>query len=286
MQLLPLRTWDPPLDSGFPIRLDLDIAHGDAPIQFLHRHPYLELGICVAGAGVFAVGDQLLPFSAGDVSIMRVMDPHLLASAPGTVSLWHWVYLAPTVLSSTDPVGWRGEFGAAAFSAVVSPSEDSDIRGLMNLLVGELRDRAGEYRASVRLLANLIFIRLNRMHRGSKGGADETGTRSALERIEPGLISIAAGYAERLSVADLAARCNMSEGAFRRAFRVATGQSPREYWVRMRLALAAAMLTDTSAPVSEVCHAVGFTSQPSFHRLFVAEFGLSPGGWRRRSREG
>jgi AraC-like DNA-binding protein len=88
---------------------------------------------------------------------------------------------------------------------------------------------------------------------------------------------IDAHLAEPLTVAEVAARVNLSESAFSRRFREATGMSPYQYVKRMRLDRARALLIDRRLNVDDVSHAVGYSSTSHFIKAFRGRFGMTPG---------
>ena len=89
-----------------------------------------------------------------------------------------------------------------------------------------------------------------------------------------------ARYAERLTVADLAAAARLSPAHFSREFRKAFGESPHQYLLTRRLERAAALLRTTDWSVARVCTAVGLTSIGSFTTSFGRMFGRSPTSYR------
>jgi AraC-like DNA-binding protein len=89
-----------------------------------------------------------------------------------------------------------------------------------------------------------------------------------------------ARYADRLTVADLAAAARLSAAHFSREFRRAFGESPHQYLLTRRLERAAALLTTTDWTVTEICFAVGGHSLGSFTTRFCRMYGTTPTGYR------
>jgi AraC family transcriptional regulator len=65
----------------------------------------------------------------------------------------------------------------------------------------------------------------------------------------------------KVSVADLAALCELSPGRFIQAFSATFGQSPHQYLLRLRLSAAELMLFESDLPITEVAYLSGFSSQ-------------------------
>ena len=88
-------------------------------------------------------------------------------------------------------------------------------------------------------------------------------------------------YAEAVGVGDAAKAVNLSPSSFSRLFRAATGFSPYEYLLGVRLEKAKELLLGSALPVSEVAYRTGFGSDANFIAFFKKETGLSPLKFRR-----
>jgi AraC-like DNA-binding protein len=89
-------------------------------------------------------------------------------------------------------------------------------------------------------------------------------------------------YAEPVDVETLAAVARLSKYHFLRLFKATYGVTPGEYLSRRRIERAQDLLRATNLTVTEVCHAVGFTSLGSFSSRFRAVVGESPSEFQRR----
>lgn len=92
------------------------------------------------------------------------------------------------------------------------------------------------------------------------------------------------GCEEQPSLTALAAEAGVHPVHFARAFRRFVGTTPGNYQRRQRAVRAAALLTRTRAPLSEVALACGFGDQAAFTKSFRRIAGLAPGAFRRRWR--
>jgi AraC-like DNA-binding protein len=72
----------------------------------------------------------------------------------------------------------------------------------------------------------------------------------------------------------------MSYSKFRQAFKKATGLSPNQYYLDIRLNKAKELLTSTSLNVNEIAYHTGFDSIFYFSKLFKKKNGLSPKDYR------
>lgn len=88
-------------------------------------------------------------------------------------------------------------------------------------------------------------------------------------------------FPRRVTVAELAQLCGLSESWFSRAFRQSTGESPQRWMARHRLEMAMDLMLTTDHGLAEIADATGFADQAHLTRLFRASQGLPPSQWRR-----
>jgi AraC-like DNA-binding protein len=93
-------------------------------------------------------------------------------------------------------------------------------------------------------------------------------------------------YTEPLDLAQLAAVAGISKYHFQRLFRATYGLSPAAYLTERRIERAQDLLRATNLTVTEVCHAVGFSSLGSFSSRFRELVGETPSDFQRRYADG
>lgn len=84
-----------------------------------------------------------------------------------------------------------------------------------------------------------------------------------------------------LDLATLAADSGYSRAHFLRMFRTATGKTPHQYLLDIRLDFARGRLKETSASLADVALASGFSSHSHLTRAFLQRFGVPPSQYRR-----
>lgn len=89
-------------------------------------------------------------------------------------------------------------------------------------------------------------------------------------------------YAEPLDLEQLAAVAGLSKYHFHRLFAATYGRTPAAYLSERRIERAQDLLRATNLTVTEVCHAVGFSSLGSFSSTFRRVVGESPSEFQRR----
>ncbi|PQD98962.1 AraC family transcriptional regulator [Mycobacterium sp. EPG1] len=88
---------------------------------------------------------------------------------------------------------------------------------------------------------------------------------------------IDAHLADPLTVTRLARQANLSQSAFSRAFKQATGRSPYQFVKEKRLTRARVLLDEARLSVTEVSHDVGYLSLSHFIKEFRNQYGTTPG---------
>jgi AraC-like DNA-binding protein len=86
------------------------------------------------------------------------------------------------------------------------------------------------------------------------------------------------------TLSKLATEAGLSRTVFARRFTSLVGQAPMAYVARRRMAIAARMLLETTASLSEVASSVGYESEYAFNRAFRRRHGVPPGRFRLRAR--
>lgn len=111
-------------------------------------------------------------------------------------------------------------------------------------------------------------------------------THLATKDADPDLVARLVPVMDRLrtdqtnpSLTDLAGLVGMSKYQLIRAMRRATGLSPLAWRQNARIAVARHMLRE-GRPISETAHALGFSDQSHFHRVFSRHVAASPGAYQ------
>jgi len=87
------------------------------------------------------------------------------------------------------------------------------------------------------------------------------------------------------SVGELARRSSYSLDHFSRVFQQVTGETPKDYAVRLRLERAMTLLHDSSQTIGQIADVVGYRDVGFFSRQFKQKVGVSPAHFRRRRQE-
>ena len=98
-------------------------------------------------------------------------------------------------------------------------------------------------------------------------------------RIVQAKLFIDDNYAKRIDLDNIADEAFFSKFHFIRLFKKAYGQTPHQYLIKVRIRKAKELLK-SSAPVIDVCYAVGFESVSSFTGLFKRMTNVTPSNFK------
>ncbi|WP_309105112.1 AraC family transcriptional regulator [Microbacterium sp.] len=269
--------------------------HHDDPGPFArwNFHPEYEIHLVNQGTGRFIVGDQVGSFDEGNLVLVGpelphhwIVDQRSDGEIPGhyTVLQFHdrWIRscialmpelieLRPMLAQSTRGIEFLGETAArgAALLTEVGAGTGTDRLVSTLALLGTLATAPDEDR---RYIANEWI----------PADADPASADVVNRTLEYIFTNISDDV--RLSTA--ARMIGMSESAFSRYFKRASGHTFTDIVRRLRIAHACKLLDSTTTAVATIAQAVGYRNLSNFNRQFAADTGFTPTGYRTRENDG
>jgi len=113
--------------------------------------------------------------------------------------------------------------------------------------------------------------------------AERRQTTDGIRGLAGAIELISTGYADPLSVDDLAAAVSMSPSNFTRVFRAHFGTTPHQYLRQVRIMAASDLLSTTGLPLSTIASRTGFYDSSHLARTFREDRGMTPAAYRRSS---
>jgi AraC family transcriptional regulator len=102
------------------------------------------------------------------------------------------------------------------------------------------------------------------------------------KKLQPALNLARQNLGRNVALAELAAITEQSLFHVHRTLRVALGETPKQFTLRLRIDHAAAALVGSQASILDIALKCGFESHEAFCRAFRRRFGLSPSAYRKR----
>lgn len=283
----PTLGYEAPEDSGF-IRC---LAHGfPTPLARWHFHDEYELHLIVRTSGKAFVGDWIGHFEPGHVVLTGPRLPHnwisddtpaegvperdlviQFAHEPIAHAAEHMPEIAD-LLPLLERARHGIEFFGLGAEAEAHWRRVKHLRGVQRLAAFFDYLAALARCTDYRLLSN---VRMQGEH-GEEGSASADLVDRIVQRLTDHL-------AEPLSASEIAAELGLSESAFSRFFRRATGNNFTDFVNRIRVQRACRLLMETERQITHICYEVGFNNVANFNRRFLQFKGMTPSDFRRQA---
>jgi AraC-like DNA-binding protein len=253
-----------------------------------HRHDFTEIVVVLGGVGDHLLDDDRFPIATGDVLVIDQNHVHGYRNARGLEIaniLFDEQFVLERERSLTHLAGYQalvhlepGARSRLSFGGKLKLTTANRI--MIEERIFELRDELGAkhegYQAlSLSILVDII-VRLCRIYRTS---ASETQRNLCDMGYVVGFLE--RNYHERIEIKDLEPLVAMSARTLMRRFSQATGTTPMQYLLRVRVTRAAHMLRTTQASMTDISAEVGFSDSNYFSRQFRKIIGISPTDYRR-----
>lgn len=248
---------------------------------FWHYHPEYELTCIVAGKGKRLIGNGYEHFQEGDWVLLPPMLPHTWVSEHQTESPCRAIVIQFSQAFMEQLLRFPElhplqKLFAKADRGLHFPSPTPDDAGLMEEILRQ--EDSGRFPLLIQLL-NRLSARLSvpvasQPYKPLKGSENQ-------QRINKVFQYVQAEFNQGISVKAAAALISLSESAFCKFFKRASGKTFSDYTNDIRIAHACHLLLETDKPISEVAFDAGFESLTYFNRVFRKKKQLRPGEYRR-----
>jgi AraC family transcriptional regulator len=158
---------------------------------------------------------------------------------------------------------------------------DTALRELVSLLATEAAEDGSCGRLYADSLTHALGIRF--LNTASEQQQQQPQTLPALPRylLQRVVERMRADLASNLSLATLASESGYSRAHFIRMFRAASGRTPHQYLLDLRLERAREFIKNGSKSLTDIATACGFTSHTAFSKAFRRRFRTTPSLYRR-----
>jgi AraC-like DNA-binding protein len=231
-----------------PARVEQSLGEADA-----------QIGVAAAEANAIVVDDGLVRFTAGD----------------GTRDI---LVICGTITATYG--GALGVFDHLREPLVEDLSSSNILRQVFELLVEEMsRPTIGTQVLTESLMKQCLVLVL-RQQLSRRGVGSPFFAVLQDERLARAISAVLEQPAGAHSVASLATVAGMSRSSFAERFASTYSQSPLDFVRKVRLRLAATLLSTTDLPIKVLAKSIGYSSRSYFSRAFRAAYGVDPKTFR------
>ena len=248
-----------------------------------HFHDFMELVIIESGQGIHFTEKESYPIAAGDAFVIRKHNAHGYSNTNNLrlINVLFYPDRLALPLKELDKLpGYHALFEtrrrSRRFYGLKSHlrldlKQLTYITGLIVSLEQNLKDKKPGFSFMAKALFMQIIDALSRYYDDRRAL-----TRPPLTRIAGAVAQIEANFAKPICLADMASTAHMSLSSLHRDFKSATGFSPKEYLIRLRVMRGAEILRQGRLNVTETAFQTGFNDGNYFSRKFRQVMGISP----------
>jgi AraC-like DNA-binding protein/quercetin dioxygenase-like cupin family protein len=250
-----------------------------------HEHPCLaEISFMARGQQAMQVGRERRMLRRDEVLVIPAGAIHGSAGQPAEHCTLYWLHL--DLRERNRFLTARGESARALMQrlralqgmVLTAPPWLVEAFDLVMELCGRSKRDALE---EMRLQHELIRIVLGMID--AQQPASQSATSDAVRITQE---HVAAHLGDSLRVDELAEIVGISPTRLIALFRRDTKLTPREYVLRQKVAGSKRMLQDPNQSITQIAHALGFSTSQYYATVFRRFEGISPGDYRRNATDG
>lgn len=150
------------------------------------------------------------------------------------------------------------------------------VLSLFEELFYEFRNGSADSDKTAAILLRYILFKIGRSRRENK---------KEDRKLDLSIRYIHTHLSSPLSVEELSAMEFLSPSRYREVFKKVTGHSPSEYITLVRLRQACDLLDEGTLSIEETATQAGYSDRLYFQRVFKSHLGITPGEYRKKSKE-
>ena len=252
-----------------------------------HYHPEFELIYIPNSSGLRFVGDNVAPFSPGELVLVGAYLPHLWRNDATYFKEKSNKKVETIVLKFKENFIGEGTFDLPEFSQIkqllvqsrygiyfekeVSEKMHADLIKIVDLPLVQQAIRLLDLLCHLSLTSNKKILSSTDMR--------QNGTEYD-HRLDQVLKYISDHYAESITLNDVANITCMTTNSFCRFFKKKLNKSFTEFLNEVRIRNASRLLAQKNLQISDVCYMVGYNSITNFNKRFKQIMGNTPKSYR------
>ena len=239
-----------------------------------HTHNHTELFFIVSGKGQFLIQDQVFPVDVNNLVIINPNVPHTEASL--NAQPLEYIVLGIDGIELATKENSNGQF------CILDHFESVDISSCLRNILREMELKNTGHMDVCQAYMEILIIRLMR------------NTDLAVQT-QPQVISgnsqcaavrryIDLHFKEPLTLEQLSEEAHINKYYLSHAFKREYGVSPINYMISRRIDESKYLLAETDLSMSQIAHALGFSSLSYFSQVFRKSQQISPMEFRQSSK--
>lgn len=256
------------------------VQEGRKELVIVHYHPAMEFIKVISGSVRFLISDNYITCNCGDILFIPSSVVHG-AGALTTDSAIRGVTFESTIL---DRIGVIGDiqkvFKASAKNCfIISP--DASIYGELDEALSRIGSNYGDFSTAGKMLilsqlimAGSLLIKHFELSKQAEN--------PEIIRLMPVIDHIHHHYAEKIRIDELSSIIHVCDDRLIRLFNDATGKTPMEYVMSLRIENAIKLLSSTDESVARIAERSGFGSDTYMTRVFRKRLNMTPGAYRKQ----
>jgi len=247
-----------------------------------HYHPEYELTYILKGEGKRLVGDVYEKFEAGDFVLIPPFLPHTWMSEKKEKVNCHAVVIQfshdflEQLFQFSEMKRLKTLFAKASRGLLFTDENKEGFFSLLQKIVqaDELVSFALLLQLLHQLANNKTVPIVSMEFKAMKGNENQQRLNKVFQYVQK-------EFAKPISLKKAASLVHLSESAFCKCFKRASGKTFSDYTNEVRIAHSCQLLIETDMPISEIAFESGFESLTYFNRVFLRKKKLTPGQYRK-----
>jgi AraC-like DNA-binding protein len=271
--------------TKFDLKLPIKVIEWtpSSHVGAFHWHNYLEIGLCISGAGWFYFGNKKYEVEPGDVFVVNNQERHIAQSQLENPSRYLFVYFDLALIEQKDqelllPFVYNSKQFENKIAANTCNAQE--IGRLIQAIYVESQKQDHAYIRMIQSYVIQICVLLMRYYGNHASMKDRNRLLINYNKIQPALIYIKEHFREYVKLEDVASHISLSPSRVQHLFKEAVGEGFKEYLLHLRIDEARRYLSTTDYTILDICLKCGFQSHAPFYRAFKQLVGLTPQQYR------
>ena len=269
-----------------------NISHENDLTEIEHHHDFIEIVFITKGKGIQVISNNEYEVSEGDIFILQGFQNHYFKDA-GKAEMINVMFdpvKSPLLISPEIKTidGYSALFilepqyrNRMHFKNMLHLNHVDLAKSeyVLNSMLHEIAHKEPGYELFLKNKLEEIILFLSR-----KYSQISIPKAKSLVRIGKAIDFIEKNFQNNIYIQQLAELSFMSVRNFQRIFKEATGLSPNDYLLELRVQHASKLLTETDSAIYNVSEQVGIADWFYFSKAFKKKFGVSPLKYRKQNK--